>query len=302
MGVVEWALIAIHSMLWGSAFFFGAVAIKEIPPLTITAFRLIPACLVVLAVVLLAGHRVPWNADYWRRMFALGALNNFIPLMLILWAQYQVASGIAAVFNATAPLFAVVIAHFATRDERLSARKIAGVMAGIAGVAILVGVDFAASRTGGLLPKIALLGAALSYALAGVYARRTAREAPFVIAIGQMATVLVMAMPLSLLFDRPWLLPPPSAAAVWAVLGMGLFGSALAALVYFTVLKRAGATNTLLVTLLLPLTPILLGAAFLGESLSHREFAGAAMIGLALIILHGRLPRLLARRLLQAER
>lgn len=83
MGMVEWALIAIHSMLWGSAFFFGAVAIKEIPPLTITAFRLIPACLVVLAVVLLAGHRVPWNADYWRRMFALGALNNFIPLMLI---------------------------------------------------------------------------------------------------------------------------------------------------------------------------------------------------------------------------
>lgn len=295
MGATEWSLIVLHSILWGSSFFFGAIAIKELPALTITGFRAIPACLIVLAVCRYLSYRIPMSADFWGRMFVLGMLNNVAPLMLILWAQHQVAGGVAAVFNATTPLFGVVIAHFVTRDERLSWNKIAGLLVGIAGVSVLVGTDVTSGATGDLLAKVALLCAAPCYAMGGIFARMTSKEQPFVVAAGQLLTALAIALPLALLIDRPWQLPMPSAAAVAAVTAMGVFSSAFAALVYFTVIKRAGATNGLLVTLLLPLTPIALGTLLLGDQLRMREIAGAAMIGLALIVLDGRLIRMAGR-------
>jgi drug/metabolite transporter (DMT)-like permease len=294
MGATEWALIVLHSTMWGSAFFFGAIAIKEISPLTITAFRLIPACLIVAVACMFAGNRIPAKWHFWQRMLVLGFVNNMAPMLLILWAQHQVAGGVAAVFNATAPLFAVILAHFATADEKMSWRKIAGILAGVAGVSVLVGTDVTSGTTGDVLAKIALLGAACLYAISGVFARSSSHEPPFVIAFGQMFSAMLLAMPLALIVDRPWMTAMPSQTAVAAVLAMGVFGSAFAALLYFTVLRRAGATNTLLVTLLLPLTPIILGTLFLGETFGPREMAGAALIGIALVILDGRLPRALA--------
>lgn len=300
MGGAEWALIVLHSMLWGSSFFFGALAIRELPALTITAFRAIPATIIVVGVVWYLGLRLPRSSGYWGRMTVLAFLNNLAPMLLILYAQHQVASGVAAVFNATTPLFGVIIAHFATRDERLSWRKIAGVLAGIAGVMVLVGADVLSGASGDRLPKLALLAAALCYAIAGIFARRTSREEePFVTAAGQLVAALTMSMPLALAVDRSWTLPLPSLQAALSVVAMGVLSSALASLVYFTVIKRAGVTNGLLVTLLLPLTPIALGALFLGESLKPRELAGTAIIGLALVILDGRLPRWLGSRLMR---
>jgi drug/metabolite transporter (DMT)-like permease len=160
---------------------------------------------------------------------------------------------------------------------------------------VLVGTDVTSGATGGALAKVALLAAAGCYAISGVYARRFP-EPPFVIASGQMLSALVLAMPVALLVDQPWQIAAPSTGAMAAVLAMGTFGSAFAALLYFTVLRRAGATNTLLVTLLLPLTPIVLGAMFLGDELHAREIAGAALIGLALVILDGRVWQRLAGR------
>ena len=296
LGTAEWLLIMLHSVLWGASFFFGAVAIREIPSLTITGFRAIPASIIVVGVCLSMGLAIPLRAGYWGRMFVLGILNNIAPMLLILWAQHQVASGVAAVFNATTPLFVVVIAHFASADERFSWNKGLGLLVGIAGVSVLVGTNVTSGTTGGVLAKAALLAAAMCYALAGIFARRTSREAPFVIAAGQLLAALAMALPLALIVDRPFALPMPSAVAMGAVLGIGIFSSALASLVYFTVIKRAGATNGLLVTLLLPITPLVLGALFLGEHVSGREFAGAGIIALALVILDGRLLRRLFDR------
>lgn len=288
MGGIEWSLIVLHSILWGASFFFGAVAIKEVTPLTITAFRAVPASLIVVGVCLALGHAIPRHWAFWRRMVVLGILNNIAPMLLILWAQYQVASGVAAVFNATTPLFAVLIAHFVTADERLSTRRVMGILVGILGVSVLVGTDVTSGATGDISAKLALLGAALSYALAGIFARLACREEPFVIAAGQLVAALAMAMPLALLFDQPWMLAMPSPRAIAAVIAIGVLSSAFASLVYFTVIKRAGATNGLLVTLLLPLTPILLGTMLLGERFEAREMLGAALIGMALLVLDGR--------------
>lgn len=297
LGATEWALIVLHSVLWGSSFFFGAIAIKEVPPLTITAFRAIPACAIVVGVCMALHQRIPSSNDFWTRMLVLAVLNNVAPLLLILWAQHQVAGGVAAVFNATTPLFAVVVAHFVTRDERLSARRIAGVVIGIAGVSVLVGTDVTSGGSGGIVAKVALLAAALCYALAGLFARVTSREPPFVIAAGQLVAALLLAMPLAIAFDHPWTLPLPSGRVVAAIVGMGVFSSAFAALVYFTVIRRAGATNGLLVTLLLPITPIILGTLLLGDAIHVREVVGAVIIALALVVLDGRPLRWLGNRL-----
>lgn len=123
MGAIEWTLIVLHSIMWGSAYFFGAIALRELPSLTITAFRLIPACIIVVGVCWMAGNRIPRTAEYWRRMLVLGVTNNVLPMMLILFAQHQVSGGIAAVFNAMTPLIAVVLAHFVTVDEKFTAIK-----------------------------------------------------------------------------------------------------------------------------------------------------------------------------------
>jgi drug/metabolite transporter (DMT)-like permease len=289
MGASEWTLLGLHSMFWGSAFFFAEMAIPEIPALTIAAFRLIPAALVIAGVCLWLGYRLPATWREWARLVLLAATNNVTPILLILWAQREVTGGIAAVFNATTPLFGVFLAHAFTHDERLSLVKVTGILVGISGVAVLVGADLLGGFDSGGLAKLALLGAALCYALSGVYARQFSQYPAQILAAGQMIGALMLSMPIALLVDQPWTLSPPSAKAAGAVVGMGLFASALAALCYFTVLKRAGATNAMLATLLVPLTPIILGGLFLGETLTPREITGACIIALALLTIDGRL-------------
>jgi drug/metabolite transporter (DMT)-like permease len=289
MGAPEWGLLGLHSMLWGSAYFFAELAVPEIPVLTIAAFRLIPAALLMAGICLWLGYRLPATSREWRRLILLAAVNNVAPMLLILWAQRDLTGGLAAVFNATTPLFGVFLAHAFTQDERLSITKLTGILVGIAGVAVLVGADLPGGLGSGAVAKLALLGAALCYAIAGVYARRFPRYPPQNLAIGQMIGALALSMPIALLVDQPWKLSLPSAKAAGAVAAMGLFASALAALCYFTVLKRAGATNAMLATLLVPLTPIVLGGLFLGETLAPHEITGAGIIALALLIIDGRL-------------
>ena len=291
MGAAEWGLLVLHSMLWGSAFFFIAIANREWPALSITALRLVPAAMILITVVLALKLRLPASLATWGRFVLLAAFNNFIPFVLIVWAQQEVSGGIAAVFNATTPVFALFLAHIYTHDEKLSANKIAGIVMGVAGVAILVAPDLMGGSKAGALAKLALIGAAVCYAAAAIYARSFASYPPLVIAAGQMTGALILAVPIALLLDRPWTLPAPSTAALASIIGTGVFASALASICYFTILKRAGATNALLVTLLLPMTPIVLNGVFLGERMTLREISGAVVIGLALVVIDGRLLR-----------
>jgi len=297
MGAAEWALLTLHSVLWGSSYFFIDIARTELPVLTITAFRLIPA-LAVMGLVLRAYRlRMPSETARWVPFVPLALFNNVGPTILIVLAQREVTGGLAAVLNATTPLFGVFLAHMLTADERLSGSKLAGILVGIAGVAIVVGPDALHGSAAGLIAKLSLLGAALCYALAAIYARRRfTGVAPLVVATGQIACGLAISLPLALIIDRSWTLPWPSLPATGAVLGMGIINSAFAAICYFSLVRRAGATNALLVTLLLPLTPIVLGNLVLGQTLAPREIWGAAVISLALIVIDGRLWRWLARQ------
>jgi drug/metabolite transporter (DMT)-like permease len=220
----------------------------------------------------------------------LSVLNNVLPFVLVVMAQRDVTGGIAAVFNATAPLFTLFLSAYLIAEERLTWSRVAGIVIGIAGVAVLIGADPAGAR--GIAAPVMLLAAAACYGVANVFARlKLGGYPPFVVATGQMISSLVLSTVIALVVERPWEQPMPAGETLAAIAAMGTFGSAFASLCHFTVLKRAGATNGMLVTIVLPLTPILLGAIFFGERLSLREIAGAAIIAFALVVIDGRLFR-----------
>jgi drug/metabolite transporter (DMT)-like permease len=289
MGAVEWGLITLQSIFWGSSYFFIALVQGDLPAFTIAALRTIPASLALLLIVLSMGYRLPATLAEWRHFILFSAFSTLIPFVLIVWGQSRTTGGMAAILNASAPLFGIFLAHVLTQDEKLSWNKLAGTLVGITGVSILVGYDFAVGSAADILARVALLTAPLLYVCANLYARRNLAHYPaFVVAAMQMIGSIFVAFPLAIAVDQPWTLAVPALGTIGSLIGMGVFGSALAALCHFTVLQRAGATNATLVTLIMPLTPILLGAAFLGEHLAPREIAGALVIAAALIIIDGR--------------
>jgi drug/metabolite transporter (DMT)-like permease len=292
LGGVEWGLIALQSMLWGSSYFFIAIAQPEVPPLTLAALRTLPASAALLLIVLSLGYRLPATLAEWRLFILFAAFNTVLPFVLIAWGQARATGGMAAILNATAPLFGIFLAHLLTHDEKLSLNKLAGIVVGIAGVCILVGYDFAVGTQADVLARIALLAAPLCYVCANIFARnRLGHYPPFVVAAMQMIGAIFVAFPLAFIVDQPWRLATPSLHALGAIVGMAIFGSALASLCHFTVLRRAGATNASLVTLIMPLTPIILGGIFLGDRLSTRDVVGALVIAAALIAIDGRIFR-----------
>jgi drug/metabolite transporter (DMT)-like permease len=287
MGRREYGLIALQSMLWGSAFFFVTLAGPSVPPITVAALRLIPACLMLFVLISALGLRLPATWDAWGKMLLMAAFNNVVPFVLIIYAQREVTGGVAAIFNATAPLFAVFIAPLFVPEERLSWRRVIGIAVGIAGVGILVSGKGASVSLGS---AALLLTAAFSYASANVMTRLFfPGYPPFVIACAQMLASLALAAPAALVFEQPWTLAMPSQTTMLAIAGMGVFSSGLASLCHFTVLRRAGATNAMLVTIVLPLTPILLGFLVFGEVVTLRQVLGGAVVALALVVIDGRL-------------
>jgi drug/metabolite transporter (DMT)-like permease len=298
MGWREWALLVFLSVLWGGSFFFVGVAVAELPTFSIVALRVLLAAVALVLFFAAAGIAIPSTGDAWRAFLAMGVLNNVIPFSLIVWGQAHIASGLASILNATTPLFTVVVAHLLTADEKLTRTRASGVAIGFAGVVLMIGPVALHEGQADLLAQLACLGAALSYAFAGIYGRRfrTLGLAPLQTAFGQVAASSAILVPLALLVDRPWGLPMPGVATWAAVIGLALVSTAFAYGLYFRILARAGATNVLLVTFLVPVSAILLGAAVLGERLQPRHFAGMALIGMGLAAIDGRLARWRTKR------
>jgi drug/metabolite transporter (DMT)-like permease len=300
MGPREWALLIILSILWGGSFFFAEVALEALPPLSVVFARVAIGALALLVLVHAAGLRLPRELRLWRAFFVMGALNNLIPFSLIVWGQTAITGGLAAILNATTPLFTVVLAHLLTRDERLTPAKLAGVAAGFLGVAVMIGPEVLGGLgTGGLglavLAQLAVLAAAVSYAFAGIYGRRFRATPPLITATGQVTASTLLLCPLALMIDRPWTLALPEPAVTWAalgaLLGLGLLSTAAAYVIYFRILASAGATNLLLVTFLIPVSAILLGVMVLSEQLTAAQLAGMGLIAIGLAAIDGRVLR-----------
>ncbi|MHC5233089.1 DMT family transporter [Brucella sp. LJL56] len=291
MGWKEWAMLIILSVLWGGSFFFNGVAVRELPPFTIVTLRVGLAALALVVLIRMMGLSLPKDRHIWWAFFGMGFLNNLLPFSLIVWGQTQIASGLASILNATTPLFGVIVAHFLTVDEKITRNKIAGVLIGFCGVAIMIGPDAISGIGGKLWPQLAILCAAFSYSLAGIFGRRfkAMGVAPLITATGQVTATTIMLIPVALLVDHPWTLAAPSAAVWGALAGIALLSTALAYVLFFRILSTAGAVNLMLVTFLIPVSAILLGALFLGETLQIKHLIGMAMIAAGLAAIDGRL-------------
>lgn len=291
MDLSDWLLLLLLSLLWGASFFFGKIAVSEWPPLAVVLARVGLAAAALLVVVRLAGLSMRVGRSMWLAFFGMGLLNNLIPFGLIFWGQTQIASGLASILNATTPLFGVMVAHVFGKDEKASGLKLAGVVAGIVGVAILMGPDAVGGLGSALLPQLACLAAALSYGFAALYGRRFRELPPLVTAAGQVSATTLMTIPLVLIANPPWLLPVPSLKVVLALVGLALLSTALAYVIFFRIMRRAGGTNVILVTFLVPVSAILLGSVFLGEALLPRHFLGMGAIAVGLLLIDGRIAK-----------
>lgn len=284
-------MLLLLSMLWGGSYFFVEIALTEWSPLLIVAVRVVIACIVIWVVVLAAGLPVPRSLRVWIAFFWMGLLNNIIPFLLIVWGQKEIESGLAAILTAAAPIFSVIVAGIWLKDEPVTRSKLLGAALGLVGVSILIGPSALAGLSANLLAQFAVLGGALSYAFAGVYARRFTRMNvdPIVAASGQLLMSSLIMITLVLALEAPAQLIE-SSARIWAVVGlMAVFSTALAYILYFRLLASAGATNAILVTLLIPVTAILLGTLILDERLQWLHFLGMVVIGLGLSVIDGRL-------------
>ncbi|MFO1083712.1 MAG: DMT family transporter [Reyranellaceae bacterium] len=293
MALRVWFWLILLSVLWGGSFFFAKVAVGELGPLTVVFARVGLAALTLDLALAAQGRGLFRAGTPWRAYFIMGLLNNVVPFSLIFWGQTQIPSGLASILNATTPLFTLVVAHHLTADETIDRTKVAALLAGLAGVALLVGPDVLIADAS-VWGQVACLAAALSYAFAGVYGRRfrAMNVTPLEAAAGQVTASSVLILPIMLIVDRPWTMPAvPSPEVVAALFGLALLSTALAYVLYFRILAAAGATNLLLVTFLIPLTAILLGWSILGEALLWRQFGGMVLIGLGLVFIDGRIGR-----------
>ncbi|MEL6966300.1 MAG: DMT family transporter [Pseudomonadota bacterium] len=283
----DWAMLVLLSIIWGGSFLFARIAVQEVPPLTLVLLRVALASL-TLNIVIWLSVKANGAALPWRSFAAMGLLNNVIPFGLIFYGQQEIGAGLAAIINAMTPIWTVLIAHVATGDERLSGQKLFAVLLGFGGVIVLIGFDALGGLSTSVIAQLAVLGATISYGCAGVFGKRFAGVPPLQTANGQLTMSTAMMLPLALFVDRPWTLPMPSLETLFSVLALAIVCTALAYLLFFRILARAGAVNISLVTLLVPVSAIILGGAVLGERLEPRHAAGMALIMLSLIIIDGR--------------
>jgi len=291
MGPAEWAILLLLASVWGGSFLFISLALHSFPPLTLVLIRCSLASLALLALLRLTGTRLPRSAAAWAAFARLGILNVALPFGLVAWGQQHIATGLASVLNATTPLWGVIVCHLFTRDEKATRGKVIGVVLGMAGVAAMIGGDAFIGLDSNLPAQIACVAAALSYAFAGLYSRGFAERgiAPIQVAAGQLISAALLLLPIALIAETPWLLSPPHPESLMAIAALGVVSTAFAYILFFRLVETAGATNALLVTLLVPISAILLGTLVLGESLAPRHLAGIGLIALGLAAIDGRL-------------
>jgi len=285
----DWLALFLLSLLWGGSFFFVEIALTALPPLAVVWVRVATGALVLGAILILTGRGIPQGRAVWLALIGQGVLNNAIPFTLFAVAQGQITGALAAILNATTPLFTLVAVHLFSPDEGITPRRALGLIAGLAGVAVMM---WGQALDGTLWAKAACLAAAASYGIAGVWSRRfrALGTPPMQIAFGLCASAAVVILPLLLWLSPPLGLPVPP-LKVWAALaGLGLLSTVLAYLLFFRILASAGAVRLALVTFLIPVSATGLGMAFLSQTPEPRHLAGFALIALGLAAVGGGRP------------
>jgi drug/metabolite transporter (DMT)-like permease len=297
---VDWLLFVLLGFLWGSSYLFIKIGVEAgLQPFTLVALRLLIGFALLAVVVAVAREALPRSLRTYGHLFVMAIFSVALPFSLITWAEQSTDSTLAAILNASVPLFVILIAAVVLVDENITANKVIGLVIGFVGVAILVGFDPGVIAGTDLVAALALIGSSISYATGAVYARRFVHGLrPMIPAVMQVGFALLITAVMAVIFERP-LSFPARFDAVLAVVWLGLLGSGTAYLVFFRLLAGWGATRTSLVAYLLPVFGIALGVTVLNEPLDPRLVLGTLMVigGIALVNARGRLlPACFGRR------
>ena len=289
INLVSGILLLGLATVWGGSFFFAEIALREVPPLTVALHRIFWAVPVLFVVVWWRGIETPKSINAWLCYLVMGALNNAIPFSLIFWGQVTIESGLASILNGTTAVLGAVVAGIFLVDEPLTARKIIGSLFGFFGVAVIMGLEALTNFDLRNLAQLAILGAALSYSFASVWGKRFLSSYPPIMnAFGMLVGSTILMIPVAFYFDGiPHFI---LSTEVWtSLLAVSLLSTAVAYLLYFEILVRAGSANLMLVTLLIPPIAVGLSFVFLGERLGSEAWLGFGLIAIGLGITDGRL-------------
>jgi drug/metabolite transporter (DMT)-like permease len=275
----ELALLLLLATLWGASYSFIKVAVATIPPITLIAARTLIAGLSLLALMLWRGIEMPRDGATWRRFAFQACLNSVVPWTLIAWGERSVDAGLATILNSAAPIFTFLFTALITRHEAAPPRKLLGVTAGMIGICLIVGVGAFAHLGQQLVAEIAIVAAAVCYACGAIFSRGFKGLDPMAPATGSLLCGAAVLIPLSVAFEQPWTVAA-SAASIRALLGLAMFSTAAAFVIYFHLIQTLGSVGTTAQAYLRVPIGVALSVAFLGESLS-----ATAWIGLACVVL-----------------
>ncbi|MBZ9820063.1 EamA family transporter [Mesorhizobium sp. CA4] len=287
------ALLGVLAVLWGASYTFIKIGVETIPPVTFIAARTLIAGAILFTIIRWRGLAMPADAATWRRFAFQACLNSVVPFTLIAAAERSVDAGLATILNSTSPIFTFLLTALITRHEPVTARKLVGVGAGIVGICLIIGTQALGGLGHQLWAQLAIVIATVSYAGAAIFGRGFKGLDPMIPAAGSMLCGAVILVPLSLVVDRPWTLAP-SGASILALLGLSVFSTALAFVIYFRLIHTLGSVGTTSQAYLRVPIGVGIGAVFLGESLGTTAWVGMAFVvaGVAAMTIPARQTRL----------
>lgn len=294
MSLRAWIYLLLLSSFWGASFYFIEVGLEHLSPVWLVSLRLISGAICLCAWLTITSVSLPYQLAFWRDCLVMGVLNNLAPFCLIAWGQLSVTGGMASILNANTAFIGVLVSALFLKTEPLRVNRVAGVIIGVSGVAVAIGVNPLSGETGSVWGQLAIVLATLFYALAGVWGRvRLSSYQAVQGACGMLLCSAVLSVPLALLLSgQPSVSLLQSAhlgTLVVLILGIGLLGTAMAYPLYFKVLELAGASNLLLVTIIVPVFALSLDALLLGQLVSWSAMAGFGLVAFGLSVMDGRL-------------
>jgi drug/metabolite transporter (DMT)-like permease len=288
----ELALLLALATLWGASYTFIRIGVATIPPITLIACRTLIAGLLLLIILRWRGVRMPVDAASWRRFLFQACLNSVIPWTMVAWGARALDAGVATILNSTAPIFTFFLTLAITRHEAVTSRKLLGVIAGMAGICLIVGVQALSGFGAELTAQIVMVVAAIAYAGAAILGRDFRDLDPMVPAAGSLLCGAAILIPMSLALERPWTLQP-STSSMLALLALAVFSTALAFVIYFRLIRTLGSVGTTAQAYLRVPIGVAVGAVFLGEQLSSTAWIGLAcvVVGVAAMTMPARKAR-----------
>ncbi|MBZ9600818.1 DMT family transporter [Phyllobacterium chamaecytisi] len=273
----EIALLAVLATLWGASYTFIKIGVETIPPVTFIAARTLIAGGLLLAIIKLRGLSLPRDPVIWKRFFIQACINSVVPFTLIAWAELTVNAGLATILNSTTPIFTFLLTVLITRHEAVTARKLFGVVAGVIGISLIIGLEAFHGVGKEVIAQLAIVAATISYAAAAIFGRGFKGLDPMMPAAGSLLCGAVLLIPVSLVIDQPWTIVP-STHSILALLGLSIFSTALAFVIYFRLIHTLGSVSTTSQAYLRVPIGVGIGVLFLGESLNPTAWIGLVCV------------------------